>query len=395
MSGGRARRARRIALAAVTLGACTGNGGSDPGVQPGRDLAGLTEGERGRFLLGRALFERLATEQEGLGPLFNGERCSDCHDSPAVGGGGTRILVRKATRMEAGRCDPLERVGGDNIQQRATRLLTEHGLGPEEVPAEASAVVDVIAPPLFGLGLLEAVADATLEALEDPRDEDGDGISGRLPRLADGRGARFGRKGDAATVSGFIDTALRFELGLTTPEHPVEETRNGAPLPAATDPMAEPEMDAQGLGLLTDFVRFLGPPARQAVTGPAADSVARGQRLFDEIGCAGCHVPELRTGAESTPALSSRTVRAFSDLLLHDLGGGEGDVCGRDAAPGEYRTAPLWGLRHRELLMHDGSASDARAALAAHGGEADASRRAFDTLDPEEQAALLRFLDSL
>lgn len=386
---------RLIALTTVALGACAGGEAPDPGVEPGQEIAGLTEGERGRFLLGRALFERLATEQEGLGPLFNGERCSDCHDGPAVGGGGTRILVRKATRLEAGRCDLLETSGGDNIQQRATRLLAEHGLGPESVPAEADAAVDVTAPPLFGLGLLEAVPDATLEALEDPGDADGDGLSGRLPRLADGRSARFGRKGDAATVSGFIDTALRFELGLTTPEHPVEETRNGTPLPAGADPMPEPEMDARGLDLLSDFVRFLGPPAREAVVGAAADSVARGEALFREVGCAGCHVPELRTGAASASALSSRPVRAYTDLLLHDLGGGEGDVCGRDAAPGEYRTAPLWGLRNRELLMHDGSATDARAALELHGGEGDASRSAFLALRPEEQAALLRFLDSL
>jgi CxxC motif-containing protein (DUF1111 family) len=246
-----------------------------------------------------------------------------------------------------------------------------------------------------GVELFEAVPDATLEALEDPGDADGDGISGRLPRLPDGRSARFGRKGDAATVSGFIDTALRFELGLTTPDHPVEETRNGTPLPAGADPMPEPEMDARGLGLLSDFVRFLGPPARENVVGAAADSVARGEGHFEDLGCAGCHVPELRTGAASATALSTRRVRAYTDLLLHDLGSGDEDVCGRDAAPGEYRTAPLWGLRHRGLLMHDGSASDPRTAVSLHRGEGDASRRAFLALPPEEQAVLLRFLDSL
>lgn len=159
--------------------------------------------------------------------------------------------------------------------------------------------------------------------------------------------------------------------------------------------MPEPEMDAQGLGLLSDFVRFLGPPAREAVVGATADSVARGEELFAEVGCAGCHVAELQTGTASAVALSSRRIRPFTDLLLHDLGGGEGDVCGLDAAPGEYRTAPLWGLRHRDLLMHDGSAADPRAAVSLHRGESDASRSAFLALGPGEQAALLRFLDSL
>ena len=164
-------------------------------VDPGEALPGLTDAERGRFLLGRALFERLATQDEGLGPLFNAERCSSCHETPDVGGGGDRILVLKATRLADGFCDGLRAVGGDNIQQRATDLLVAHGMGPEVVPAEATDQALVTSPPLFGLGLLETVPDSVLERLADPDDGDGDGISGRLPRLADGRSARFGPEG--------------------------------------------------------------------------------------------------------------------------------------------------------------------------------------------------------
>lgn len=395
-------RAVSFALVAALVASCGGDAGTgaraDPGVEPGRPIAGLGDAERGRFLLGRALFERLATEEEGLGPLYNAERCSSCHDSPAVGGGGTGVPVLKATRFTDGGCDLLEAHGGDNIQRKSTRLALAHGVGPEWVPAEATDTVSVIAPPLYGLGLLEAVPDSTLERLADPDDGDADGISGRLPRLAGGRAARFGRKGDAATIAGFVDTALRFELGLTTPDHPAEETRNGAPPPPPADPMPDPEMDARGVGLLVDFVRYLGPPARQYATGATADTVARGEALFERIGCSRCHVPELRTGDSRSGVLVARSVRAYSDLLLHDLGraeDGRGDVCGRDAAPGEYRTAPLWGLRYRGRYLHDGAAPDVTAAIALHGGEAAAARAAFAELDEAQQSALLRFLGSL
>ncbi len=381
-----------LALAAMT--ACEAPGTDAPEVSLGDPIPGLPDAERGRFLLGRALFERLATPDEGLGPLFNGERCSDCHDMPAVGGGGVGLPVVKATRFEDGACDPLLDVGGDNVQQRATALLAALGGGPEEVPAEATATARVIAPPLFGLGLVEAIPDSVLERLADPADRDGDGISGRLPRLADGRAARFGRKGDAADVAGFVDTALRFELGLTTPEHPVEESPNGGALPPGADPMPEPEIDARGVRLLTDYVRFLAPPERERPPdAAAATAAARGEELFRAAGCAGCHVPEL-TG-DGVAGLGAGPVALFSDLLVHDLGRPTGDVCGPDVAPGEYRTPPLWGLRHRGVYLHDGAATDVAQAIALHGGEASTARDAFLGMEEDDRRTLLRFLDSL
>jgi CxxC motif-containing protein (DUF1111 family) len=366
---------------------------------PGRlgdPLPGLTEGQRGRFLLGRALFERLATQDEGLGPLFNAERCSDCHDVPVVGGGGHAIPVLKATQFGPTGCDRLERVGGDNIQLRATPLLVASGSGPETVPPEATASVYVMAPPLFGLGLVEAVPRATLAALADPDDRDGDGVSGRLPIDAQERLAPFGRKGDAATVEAFVDGALRFELGFTTPEHPFEEARNGQALPADVDPMPDPEIDREALGLLSDYVRFLAPPApERPQEGAVADSVAAGRQVFEDVGCAACHVPELRTAESAIVALANTTLAPYSDFLLHDLGPTFADVCGPNAQPAEYRTAPLWGLRHRDRYLHDGRTGDLEEAVAAHGGEAETSTVAFDRLDPRERAEMLRFLRSL
>ncbi len=397
--------AARIALVAAALSGC-GEAPSTPPPALGDPVANLAAGDRGRFLLGRALFERLATPDEGLGPLFNAERCSDCHDQPVVGGGGTRIRVVKATRFADGRCDLLEAEGGDNIQRRATDLLSAHGRGPERLPAAATATARVTAPPLFGIGLLGAVPDAVLLEAADPADLDGDGISGRLPRLPDGRSARFGRKGDAATVRDFVVSALRFELGFTTPAHLDEITVNGVPIPPGADPARDPEIDPVALGQLTDYLRFLAPPAPDRdLSGAARDTVARGQALFLQIGCTSCHRETLATTAAETPAipgaapvpaqLAGRTIQPWSDLLLHDMGDELANVCGPAAAPAELRTAPLWGLRHRSLFLHDGRATDLPAAIRAHGGEAAAIREAFLALPDEARVALVRFLLSL
>ena len=386
---------RSTLLAALALSlcfACAPDEPPPPPPAPGEPVAGLSTGERGRFLLGKALFERIATADEGLGPLYNADRCSSCHDQPAIGGGGDAVPVLKATHYADGRCDPLRSLGGDNIQLRATDPLIALGLGPETVPAEATATARVTAPTLLGLGLVEAVPEAAFVELAN---RDDTLVTGRLPRLEDGRYARFGRKGDAATVADFVDTALRFELGLTTVPHPEEETRNGVPVPPEADLMAEPEIDAETMGILVDYVRYLAPPAPEGgLEGEALESVTRGEAIFRQIGCTSCHQEELRTGDVPEAALSQQVIRPYSDFLLHDMGPGLADVCGLDAAPGELRTAPLWGLRFKSRYLHDGRADDLATAISLHGGEAEGARDAYVSLPASGQADLLRFLDT-
>ena len=384
-------------LAIFAVAACTASDAPVSAILPGEAIPALSDANRGRFLLGRALFERIATQDEGLGPLYNQDRCSSCHDRPTVGGASSAsVRVLKATRFMDGRCDRLEALGGDNIQLRVTELFAAHGFGAEDVPLEATDSGYVTAPSLFGLGLIEAIPDSVLLSIADPEDRDGDGISGRLPRMADQRSARFGRKGDAASVEDFVESALRFELGFTTPRYPEEEARNGVPIPEGVDPMPDPEIDAETLGLLTDYVRFLGAPAPEFLgRGPAADSVSQGEALFDQIGCTQCHRPELRTGNAEEPALRDQVIRLYSDLLLHDFGNGVGDLCGPDALPGEFRTPPLWGLRYREHFLHDGSVTDLVEVIDRHSGEAILARVRFQGLTPQAQMMLLRFLKSL
>jgi len=382
----------KASLALVAWLAC--RPAAEPGGIPGQPLARLTDAELGRFLLGRAVFERRTTPEEGLGPLYNAERCSDCHLRPAAGGSGP-ALVLKATRYREGTCDLLVAEGGDNVQQHATPALARLGIAAERVPSRATDTMRLAGPALFGLGLLEAIPEEAILAREDPGDRDGDGISGRAARTADGRLARFGRKGETATVIEFVETALRLELGLTTPAHPAEETVNGVPVPNVADPAPDPEIDRRGMELLADYVRFLAPPAPESVPRDQEAAFRQGEQLFSSIGCARCHVPEWRTGASEVVALRHRRIRPYTDLLLHDLGPGLAGACGAGAAPAEYRTAPLWGLRFRDRLLHDGRATTLLEAIAAHGGEAEAARQAFARLPPEQQAWLLAFLGVL
>jgi CxxC motif-containing protein (DUF1111 family) len=137
-------------------------------------------------------------------------------------------------------------------------------------------------------------------------------------------------------------------------------------------------------------MRFLGPPSR----GASDDEVRAGERVFSEIGCAACHVPTLTTAPSENPLFNRKPVMLFSDLLLHDVGTGDG-IDQAAATGAEIRTPALWGLRVRRPLLHDGSASTIEQAIERHGGEAERVRNAFQALPADRRAALLAFLRSL
>jgi len=134
---------------------------------------------------------------------------------------------------------------------------------------------------------------------------------------------------------------------------------------------------------------------REAVHGAAKDSIDEGSLTFVEIGCAKCHTPTMHTGENDVAALSRKTAHLYSDMLLHDLGPGLADVCGPDAATGEYLTTRLWGLRYRSQYLHDGRTTRVEDAIEAHAGEAADSRDGWRALTADRRAMLLRFLRSL
>lgn len=405
---GFSRNTSRTAAAFLLLaGLCAcGDGGSDPldGMQGdespnllhgelGTPVPGLSAEERAAFDAGARLFERQFTQEEGLGPRFNENSCDACHTFPVDGGSGETNVRRVSNTTPQGRCDVLEAQSGPNLRIQVTPLLAAAGGEPVRDVSIGSHTGVFTIPFVFGLGVVDAIPLATLQALEDPDDRDGDGISGRLGRDAGGRPARFGRKGDVASLADFIDGAFRLEMGITTPTTPDERFAGVAPgVPDGVDPAADPEIDAEAFAAVDAFVRFLVPPSPGLVDDPLE---VEGRSRFQELGCTGCHVPVLQAGDDAPPALAGRAVALYSDLLLHDLGPDLESVCAPGATTTEHRTEPLMGLRYRDRYLHDGRATRVMDAILAHGGEAEAARVAFEALDRLQQEAVLRFLATL
>src|SRR2546425_6034548 len=307
----------------------------------GTALPGLDAAQRRRFEMGRAVFATVLTPETGLGPLFNSVGCANCHEQPVVGGGGNNDPAEGGEDVElhatafhgaGARCDDLAAFGGQVIQKQVTPALNGAlNLTSEPIPAAATDSGHRTTPDLFGFGLLDAVPDAEILARADPLDRNGDGISGRPNRTADGRLGRFGRKAQAATLREFNRDAFVMEMGITNPGNQTEQTVGGMPLPAGVDPLPEPEISAEQFNAADAFVRFLAPPPR----APAGLAGLLGSAGFRRIGGAACHVPGLFTRFNRNPPLRLPGVPAVTDLLLHDMGAGLADICLGQALPSE------------------------------------------------------------
>jgi CxxC motif-containing protein (DUF1111 family) len=245
------------------------------------------------------------------------------------------------------------------------------------------------APPLIGLGLLEAVPDDELAALADPDDADGDGISGRLNVVWDTeakatRIGRFGHKASVATLREQTAGAFVNDMGLTNEVFP--------------DESGEKDVSDVQLSDAVFFIRTIAVP-RAAGRSPQA---WRGRTLFERFGCEGCHVPTLVTGAHEIPELAGQTIHPYTDLLLHDVGDLLTDGRTDFVAEGvEWRTPPLWGIGLAQVVnpdatfLHDGRARTLAEAILWHGGEAQAAREAFRQASRRDRDALIAFLETL
>jgi CxxC motif-containing protein (DUF1111 family) len=292
-------------------------------------LNGLTRVQRDQFVRGKLVFERAFTPESGLGPLFNADACGECHEAPVAGGVGDEVELHATALLPDGFCDPLAELGGPVYQQEVTPALkAAMGIDSEPVPSHA-VQGQRTTPDVLGFGLLDGVPDAAILAYADPDDRDHDGVSGRANRFFDGRLGRFGRKAFVPSLAEFNEGAFQVEQGVTTPAVPDEGSVGGTPMPAGVDPLPEPELSAADVALTDAFVRFLAPPAPLKPTSEAK----RGRALFAQAGCTGCHVPQLKTGPSEVAALSGRTVDAFTDLLLHDMGPELADICLGLASP--------------------------------------------------------------
>lgn len=386
-----------VALAALLLWRATA---IDAQTTPrlGEPLPGISRLALEEFRLGLDDFLEVETPEEGLGPAFNNTSCAICHNVPVVGGAGTIGEIRAAGRDAEGRPIALS-PDGETLFQLFS--IPVHGC-QVQLPPEAVIIARRIPIPLFGAGLVEAIADETILARADPDDRDGDGISGRAAMVrdlatGDRRVGRFGWKAQHATLLAFAADAYRNEMGITndlfrdelgvglTPE----QYRRCDPLPEPEDRI-DPATRRRGIDNFAAFMRLLAPAGR----GEGGADVTAGAQLFDAVGCASCHTPQLETSANADRAFDRRLVPLYSDLLLHDIGTGD-DIPQAAALPAEIRTPALWGLRLRRPLLHDGSAATIDQAVRRHGGEAEAVRRRFEALPAEMSAALLSFLKSL
>jgi CxxC motif-containing protein (DUF1111 family) len=412
---------------------------TDPGPRggpagAGGPLPGLSMSELELFLAGQEAIQEIDSVQGtipdtgfGLGPRFNMDSCGGCHSHPAPGGASSPVNPQVAVATKAGatntvpffiRSDgPIRHAhvkrhpdgtpdGRLALLYTITGRLDAPGCQLQQPDFEALAAMDNLAfhmpLQLFGLGLIEAIDEATLLAnLVSQSDQKQTlGISGHA-------GLRFGWKAQGAHLPLDVAGAYQTEIGVT---NPLARRENDATLGCQFNPTPEDTFHPEAptfIDSLPDvtkfraFARFLAPPAPIADT----ESIAAGRVLFAQIGCALCHTPALPTGASVISALSHKTANLYSDLVLHQMGPGLADgVVEGNAGPDEFRTPPLWGLGQRLFFLHDGRTTDLVEAIQAHASLADANYPAseanavidmFALLSEQEKQHLLNFLRGL
>lgn len=385
--------------------------------------------------------------RDGLGPLFNTNSCQGCHikdgrgHPPSVDAPSVSLFLRLAVPADPEKDAELLRTHGfkpapvygsqlqtaaiSGMKPEAEMVLkwepvtvtyddgTEAELrkpvysirNPNYGPLPDDLLISPrVAPPMIGLGLLQAIPESALLERVDGDDGDGDGISGRANRVWDIAReqtvvGRFGWKAAEPDIHQQSMGAFAGDMGLTssiktgtdcTPGQECERFAHGG----------EPEVSDKVANFVTFYASSLAVPARRNLDDP---EVQRGAQLFNTIGCAGCHTPRHTTGTvEERPDLSQQTIWPYTDLLLHDMGDALAD--GRDeflADGNEWRTPPLWGIGLAQTVnplsgfLHDGRARTLEEAVLWHGGEATAARQRFKNLASGERKALIRFLESL
>jgi CxxC motif-containing protein (DUF1111 family) len=417
--------------------------------------ANLSPSRRLDFSVGNSFFRNpwvsapaTTTARDGLGPLFNTNGCQNCHikdgrgHPPAADAqSAASMLVRLSIPAGSEHAEIIQRLGvlaeptyGAQLQDMAnpgtapegkvrvsysTQLVsfadgTQVELRKPSLEISQLGYGDLhpetlfsarIAPPMIGLGLLEAIPEAAILANADPDDRDGDGISGRANQVWDRAGqrtvlGRFGWKAGQPTLNQQNAEAFAGDMGLTS-TLVAHDNCTEAQLDCRNAPHGgEPEVSDNLLASVLFYTRNLGVPARRHCDAP---QVLKGKGLFHQAGCQSCHTPQFTTAADAAePELANQLIRPYTDLLLHDMGEGLADKRPEFLASGrEWRTPPLWGIGLTETVnghtqfLHDGRARNLLEAILWHGGEAEAAKQQVLTFNADERSALLAFLNSL
>ena len=350
----------------------------------------------------RDQFEEPVSPADGLGPLYNATACVDCHQNP-VTGGGSQVSEMRAGHLEHGAFVNPE--GGSSlIHDRATDRQIQ-----QRIPASEEIHALRMSTSLLGLGYVEAIDDQTLLDLAKSQAKRTEGrVRGQAIMVsileAPGffRVGRFGWKDQHGSLLSFSADADLNEKGITNRFLPNENLYFGRSIDAFNQDTTEPNDTEGDINNYTSFMRATKAPARGEIT----PEVQAGEAIFRKIGCEICHTSSLQTAPVGTSlnggmfvvptALGGKTIHPFSDFLLHDVGTGDGIVQnGGPETRNKLRTTPLWGLRTRGRLLHDGSASDLTTAIRRHDGEARFAHEGFRRLDRGEVRNLVAFLNSL
>jgi CxxC motif-containing protein (DUF1111 family) len=348
------------------------------------------------------IFEEVEGIPDGLGPTYNSQSCRECHQN-IVTGGASQVAEHRTGRMEL--LQFVESVGGSLIQSRATNAEIF-----EQVPFEDGVSTLRVSTNLLGGGFVEAIPNNALLAIRNAQPAAIRGTALEVAVLEANNAPRIGRfgwKSQHASMESFAADAYLNEMGITTPLLPEENTSLGRDVSFGTpfDSVADPEDDGVDVRAFANFMRATKAPPR----GPINAQVRAGDTLFNSVGCGGCHIPTIRTAAPGTringgalrvrDAVGNKIIHPYSDFLLHDIGTGDGIP----VLPGaqfastatQLRTAPLWALRTRNRLMHDGLSFTKQEAIARHAGQASSVKTAFDALTPAQKDQVFAFLDSL
>ncbi|MEX1239055.1 MAG: di-heme oxidoredictase family protein [Cyclobacteriaceae bacterium] len=361
-------------------------------------VEGLSETENLRFLRGDIAFnDEIFTPETGLGPLFVANSCGSCHPGDGKGHPFT-TLTRFGQYDETG--NQYKDQGGPQLQNRAIP-----GFLPEKLPPGVG-FSRLTAPAVTGLGFLDAVSDEDILAWADPADSDNDGISGvpnwlemedyllARPGSIEVNGkyiGRFGKKGAAYDLHQQTASAYNEDIGITSTYEPLD-TYSGMTI--------DPEISDLTVQNVVFYLKTLKTPVPR---NTHSEAVISGSGLFNAIGCAKCHRPEMKTGSSPISALANKTFYPYTDLLLHDMGPALDDAYTEGSAKtSEWRTPPLWGLGLTKFsqggeyfLLHDGRARSIEEAITLHGGEAESSKQKYQELSETEKKNLIRFLESL
>jgi CxxC motif-containing protein (DUF1111 family) len=375
---------------------------------------GIAEPAGDSFQLDQSVYETLHDVSTGLGPVYNGRACVECHQNPVSGGASQFTELRVGHAMNGTFINPTVPIDDGAATITGRSILNDRAVVPEaqeKVPATETLQETRAALITLGDGFVEAVADSTLQEISKLQPVlTGGEIHGEAVEVplfeAPGqmRVGRFGWKDQHGSLLSFIADAYLNEMGVTSRLRPKDTTTIGK---VTTDPEDHP--DALGLADIDHFAQFIRGtrvPPRDTNLQSTPDTRA-GEKVFLEIGCAVCHVPVLITAPAGTvvnggqfaipESLGNKIIHPFGDYLMHDIGTAGGIVqtaTAQDTAF-KFRTAPLWGLRMRPRYMHDLDSLTLEDAIERHQGEARHVTSRFLGLSDTQKQQLFTFLDSL